>query len=60
MLIKKGLHFDCILFQLGVRTEGIQEALLKLPQAPVDADRITKIKHFIRAVGFCHHFNSRL
>nr|AAK15157.1 vitellogenin B [Melanogrammus aeglefinus] len=44
-----GAYADVL--ELGVRTEGIQEALLKLPQAPVDADRITKIKHFIRAIS---------
>jgi len=47
-------------FQLGVRTEGIQEAILKLPQAPANADRITKIKHFIKAVGFSNHFKSKV
>lgn len=46
------------MFQVGVRTEGIQEAILKLPQAPADSDRMTKIRHFIKAVG--HHFNAKV
>ncbi|KAG7282875.1 hypothetical protein CRUP_020713 [Coryphaenoides rupestris] len=44
-----GAYADVL--ELGVRTEGIQEAILKLPQAPANADRITKIKHFIKAIS---------
>ncbi|KAJ3599338.1 hypothetical protein NHX12_033301 [Muraenolepis orangiensis] len=44
-----GAYADVL--ELGLRTEGIQEAILKLPQAPVNADRITKIKHFVKAIS---------
>uniref|UniRef100_A0A8K9UW97 Phosvitin n=1 Tax=Oncorhynchus mykiss TaxID=8022 RepID=A0A8K9UW97_ONCMY len=37
--------------EVGVRTEGIQEALLKLPPAPENADRITKMRRVIKALS---------
>uniref|UniRef100_A0A8C1Z631 Vitellogenin domain-containing protein n=1 Tax=Cyprinus carpio TaxID=7962 RepID=A0A8C1Z631_CYPCA len=37
-------------FGIGVRTEGIQEALLKSPAADESVDRITKIKRTLRAL----------
>lgn len=37
--------------QFGVRTEGIQEALLKIPAAAQNSDRITRMKHILQAVG---------
>nr|AIE43955.1 vitellogenin 1 [Misgurnus anguillicaudatus] len=36
--------------EIGVRTEGIQEALQKSPAADQSADHITKIKHTLRAL----------
>uniref|UniRef100_A0A8C2GH04 Vitellogenin 2 n=1 Tax=Cyprinus carpio TaxID=7962 RepID=A0A8C2GH04_CYPCA len=36
--------------EIGVRTEGIQEALLKSPAADESVDRITKIKRTLRAL----------
>ncbi|XP_043078158.1 vitellogenin-like [Puntigrus tetrazona] len=36
--------------EIGVRTEGIQEALLKSPAAEQNVDRITKIKRTLRAL----------
>ncbi|KAL1251198.1 hypothetical protein QQF64_018994 [Cirrhinus molitorella] len=36
--------------EIGVRTEGIQEALLKSPAADQSVDRITKIKRTLRAL----------
>ncbi|XP_073699923.1 vitellogenin-like [Garra rufa] len=36
--------------EIGVRTEGIQEALLKSPAADQNVDRITKIKRTLRAL----------
>ncbi|XP_073718322.1 vitellogenin [Misgurnus anguillicaudatus] len=36
--------------EIGVRTEGIQEALQQSPAADQSADRITKIRHTIRAL----------
>lgn len=44
-----------LFFQLGVRTEGIQEALLKIHEAPENADRITKMKQVIKAVSLRDH-----
>ncbi len=46
------LHSIYALKQIGVRTEGIQEALLKSPAADESVDRITKIKRTLRAVRF--------
>ena len=40
-----------LLFQVGVRTEGIQEALMKMPNIAENADRITKMKRVIKAVS---------
>ncbi|XP_057181767.1 vitellogenin-like [Triplophysa rosa] len=37
-------------FEIGVRTEGIQEALLQSPAADESVDRITKIKRTLRAL----------
>lgn len=34
-----------------MRTEGIQEAILKNPAVIDSADRITKMKHVIKAVS---------
>ncbi len=47
-----GLHSIHALKQIGVRTEGIQEALLKSPAADESVDHITKIKRTLRAVRF--------
>ncbi len=44
------LHSITTLKQIGVRTEGIQEALLKSPAADESVDHITKIKRTLRAV----------
>ncbi|XP_041647048.1 vitellogenin-2-like isoform X8 [Cheilinus undulatus] len=38
-------------FELGVRTEGIQEALLKHRQANEDTDRVTKMRQVMRAIS---------
>ena len=37
--------------QLGVRTEGIQEALLKVNELPENAERIAKMKQVLKAVS---------
>nr|AWI62945.1 VtgAa [Scophthalmus maximus] len=37
--------------EVGVRTEGIQEAILKNPAVIDSADRITKMKHVIKALS---------
>ncbi|XP_056132380.1 vitellogenin-2-like [Lampris incognitus] len=44
-----GAYADVLEF--GVRTEGIQEALMKIPKAPENADRMTKIKEIIKALS---------
>ncbi|XP_041790599.1 vitellogenin-2-like [Chelmon rostratus] len=44
-----GAYADVL--ELGVRTEGIQEALLKIHEAPENADRITKMKQVIKALS---------
>ncbi|XP_030640314.1 vitellogenin-like [Chanos chanos] len=36
--------------EVGVRTEGLQEALLKSPAADVNADRITRMRHTLKAL----------
>uniref|UniRef100_A0A4W5M2T2 Uncharacterized protein n=1 Tax=Hucho hucho TaxID=62062 RepID=A0A4W5M2T2_9TELE len=36
---------------VGVRTEGIQEALMKIPTVPENVDRITKMKRVIKALS---------
>uniref|UniRef100_A0AAR2K7R8 Vitellogenin domain-containing protein n=1 Tax=Pygocentrus nattereri TaxID=42514 RepID=A0AAR2K7R8_PYGNA len=36
--------------EVGVRTEGLQEALQRTPAADKNADRITKIKHTLQAL----------
>lgn len=43
-----------------MRTEGIQEALLKLPPAPENADRITKMRRVIKAVSINDHYVTHL
>lgn len=50
------LHFVVSLKQIGVRTEGIQEALLQSPAADDTVDRITKLKRTLRAVSYDLHF----
>lgn len=49
-------HIHCnLLFyfnQVGVRTEGLQEALQKTVPHDENADRITKIKRTIKAVSY--------
>uniref|UniRef100_A0A673XS34 Vitellogenin domain-containing protein n=1 Tax=Salmo trutta TaxID=8032 RepID=A0A673XS34_SALTR len=37
--------------EIGVRTEEIQEALMKMPKAPENLDRITKMKRGIKALS---------
>lgn len=44
-----------LFLQLGVRTEGIQEALMKIPKAPENAERITKMKQVMKAVSSSDH-----
>lgn len=44
-------------FQFGVRTEGIQEALLKIPEVPENTERITKMKQVMKAVSSRDHSN---
>ncbi|XP_074525154.1 vitellogenin-2-like [Halichoeres trimaculatus] len=44
-----GAYADVLEF--GVRTEGIQEALLKYHEAPENADRITKMKEVMKAIS---------
>ncbi|XP_070817970.1 vitellogenin-1-like isoform X2 [Chaetodon trifascialis] len=39
------------ILEVGVRTEGLQEALLKNPALIDDADRITKMKRIIKALS---------
>ncbi|CAJ1060691.1 vitellogenin 2 [Xyrichtys novacula] len=38
-------------FELGVRTEGVQEALLKYREQPENAERITKMKQIMKAIS---------
>ncbi|XP_061594362.1 vitellogenin-2-like [Cololabis saira] len=42
-----GAYVDVV--EVGVRTEGVQEALLKIRDTPESADRITKMKQAIKA-----------
>nr|XP_057928817.1 vitellogenin-2-like [Doryrhamphus excisus] len=44
-----GAYADVI--EIGVRTEGIQEALLKIKDVPADAERITKMKRVLKALS---------
>ncbi|CAK6958104.1 vitellogenin-2-like [Scomber scombrus] len=44
-----GAYADVL--ELGVRTEGIQEALMKIPKAPENAERITKMKQVMKALS---------
>lgn len=40
--------------EVGLRTEGLQEALLKTPAADQNADRATKIQRTIKAVSYVY------
>ncbi|XP_061680337.1 vitellogenin-2-like isoform X2 [Syngnathoides biaculeatus] len=44
-----GAYADVI--EVGVRTEGIQEALLKVQELPNNTDRITKMKSVLKALS---------
>ncbi|XP_075341563.1 vitellogenin-2-like isoform X4 [Odontesthes bonariensis] len=44
-----GVYVDVLEF--GVRTEGLQEALLKIPDVSAHADRLTKVKQAIKALS---------
>ncbi|KAM9761569.1 vitellogenin 2 [Menidia menidia] len=44
-----GIYID--IFEVGVRTEGVQEALLKVSDVSENADRITKMKQVIKALS---------
>uniref|UniRef100_A0A7N6AEE7 Phosvitin n=1 Tax=Anabas testudineus TaxID=64144 RepID=A0A7N6AEE7_ANATE len=44
-----GAYADVL--EIGARTEGIQEAILKIPAAPEDADRITRMKQVMKALS---------
>ncbi|XP_039985633.1 vitellogenin-2-like [Xiphias gladius] len=44
-----GAYADVL--ELGVRTEGVQEALLKIHEAPDNADRLTKMKRVMKAIS---------
>ncbi|XP_068176457.1 vitellogenin-2-like [Antennarius striatus] len=44
-----GAYADVL--EVGVRTEGIQETLLKIPALPENADRITKMREAMKALS---------
>ncbi|KAG8003720.1 Vitellogenin-2, partial [Nibea albiflora] len=44
-----GAYADVL--EVGVRTEGIQEALLKIHQGPENADRVIKMKQVMKALS---------
>ncbi|KAM8874646.1 vitellogenin-2-like [Spinachia spinachia] len=44
-----GAYADVV--ELGVRTEGMQEALLKIQEVPEDADRMTKMRQVMKALS---------
>ncbi|XP_060934605.1 vitellogenin-2-like [Limanda limanda] len=44
-----GAYADVL--EVGVRAEGVQEAILKIQEAPVNVDRITKMKQVIKALS---------
>ncbi|GLD50052.1 vitellogenin-2-like protein [Lates japonicus] len=44
-----GAYADVL--EIGVRTEGVQEAFLKIHEAPDNADRLTKMKQVMRALS---------
>uniref|UniRef100_A0A8C4ICX9 Phosvitin n=1 Tax=Dicentrarchus labrax TaxID=13489 RepID=A0A8C4ICX9_DICLA len=44
-----GAYADVL--ELGVRTEGVQEALLKIHEAPENAERITKMRQVMKALS---------
>ncbi|XP_018528704.1 vitellogenin-2 [Lates calcarifer] len=44
-----GAYADVL--EIGVRTEGVQEAFLKIREAPDNADRLTKMKQVMRALS---------
>lgn len=62
LLLHIKLFFVCFVFcftlniQFGVRSEGVQEALLKIRDTPESADRITKMKEAIKAVSLRDRF----
>lgn len=43
------------IFQVGVRAEGIQEAILKIQEGPANVDRIARMKQVIKAVSLKDH-----
>ncbi|XP_068447342.1 vitellogenin-2-like [Clinocottus analis] len=44
-----GAYADVV--EVGVRTEGIQEALLKIQETPEDTDRLTKMRQVMKALS---------
>ncbi|XP_034085810.1 vitellogenin-2-like [Gymnodraco acuticeps] len=44
-----GAYADIL--EVGVRTEGVQEALLKIKDVPANADRMTKMKRVMKALS---------
>uniref|UniRef100_G3P5E5 Vitellogenin domain-containing protein n=3 Tax=Gasterosteus aculeatus TaxID=69293 RepID=G3P5E5_GASAC len=44
-----GAYADVV--ELGVRTEGMQEALLKIKEVPENADRMTKMRQVMKALS---------
>ncbi|XP_034438303.1 vitellogenin-2-like [Hippoglossus hippoglossus] len=44
-----GAYADVL--EVGVRAEGVQEAILKIQEAPVNVDRITKMKQVMKALS---------
>ncbi|KAI9519342.1 Vitellogenin-2 [Dissostichus eleginoides] len=44
-----GAYADVL--EVGVRTEGVQEALLKIKDVPANADRMTKMKRVMKALS---------
>ena len=46
-----GINRTVPLSQLGVRTEGIQEALLKKPAAATATNRMNRMRHVLKAVS---------
>ncbi len=52
--LTSSFSFKCCCFflgQFGVRTEGIQEALLKVRDLPENAERLAKMKQVMKAVS---------
>uniref|UniRef100_A0A8C3AM52 Phosvitin n=1 Tax=Cyclopterus lumpus TaxID=8103 RepID=A0A8C3AM52_CYCLU len=50
-IVLKALLTCFSIFQVGVRTEGIQEAILKVQEGPDNADRLTKMKQVMKALS---------